>query len=197
MKWDYHVTQLRKKTIGIVRHLHRTNKILPTKTKLKLYDSLVASHFNYADVIWSGCNQSNKQKLQSVQNFALKSVLQMKKFESATQALQTLHYLNLEEKRNIHEAVFTHKAVTGKMPTNITEEYTKLKPRLNNRSAENGTLNIPKHKTTRFQSSILYRSVKAWNNTDTSLRQEETHLFKRHLQSTTTKLKYQTSSAKT
>ena len=95
MKWDHHVTQLRQKTIGIVKHLHRSNKILPTKTKLKLYDSLVASHLNYADVIWSGCNQANKQKLQCVQNFALKSVLQMKKFESATQALQTLHYLNL------------------------------------------------------------------------------------------------------
>ena len=73
MKWDHHITCLRKKTIGIVRHLHRTNKILPTKTKLKLYDSLVASHLNYADVIWSGCNQANKQKLQGVQNFALKS----------------------------------------------------------------------------------------------------------------------------
>ena len=47
MNWDHHVTQLRNKTIGIVKHLHRTNKILPTKTKLKLYDSLVASHLNF------------------------------------------------------------------------------------------------------------------------------------------------------
>ena len=196
MKWDHHITCLRKKTIGIVRHLHRTNKILPTKTKLKLYDSLVASHLNYADVIWSGCNQANKQKLQGVQNFALKSVLQMKKSDSATQALQTLKYLNLEEKRNIHEAVFTHKVIAGKMPTNLTEDYEKLKSRLNNRSAGKGTLNIPTHKTTRYESSILYRSVKAWNKTDESIRDTDTHIFKRHLQTATTQLKYQTSRAK-
>ena len=147
-------------------------------------------------MIGSGCSSGNKKKLQAVQNFALKSILGMRKYESATKALQTLQYLNLEEKRNIHEAVFVHKAITGKMPTNITEEYNKLKPRLNNRSAENGTLNIPKHKTTRFQSSLLYRSVKSWNNTDATMRPEETHLFKRHLQTATTKLKYQTPSAK-
>ena len=107
LKWDQHITKLRKKTIGIIKHLHRVNKLLPVETKLKLYDSLVASHLNYADLIWSGCNQGDKQKLQSVQNFALKSILDMKRSDSATQALQTLKYLNLEEKRKIHEAVFT------------------------------------------------------------------------------------------
>ena len=68
------------------------------RSKLQLYDSLVASHLNYADVIWSGCTLENKQKLQTVQNFALKSILGKKKSDSATEALQTLKYLNLEEK---------------------------------------------------------------------------------------------------
>ena len=97
MSWNTHVTKLRNKTIGIVKHLHRINKLLPLKAKLTLYDSLVASHLNYADVIWSGCNLGNKQKLQTVQNFALKSILDKKKSDSATEALETLRYLNLEE----------------------------------------------------------------------------------------------------
>ena len=163
MTWNTHTQKLRNKTIGIVRHLHRVNKLLPMKSKLKLYDSLVASHLNYGDVIWSGCNQANKQKLQNVQNFALKSILGKKKSDSATQALETLKYLNLEEKRQIHEGVFAHKILSGKMPLNLTEEYENLKPRLQNRSADKGILNIPIHKTTRFESSVLYRTVKTWN----------------------------------
>ena len=86
LTWDTHITKLRNKTTGIVRHLHRVNKLLPMKSKLQLYDSLVASHLSYADIIWSGCSQANKQKLQCVQNFAFKSILGMKKFDSATQA---------------------------------------------------------------------------------------------------------------
>ena len=52
----------------------------------------------------------------------MKSVLGMKKFDSATEALSRLKYLNLEEKRNIHEAVYTHKAIAGKIPKNIAKQ---------------------------------------------------------------------------
>ena len=93
MTWNDHITKLRNKTMGIVKHLHRVNKLLPMKIKLQLYDSLVASHLNYADVIWSGCSLANKQKLQRVQSFALKSILGMRKFDSATIALRKLNYL--------------------------------------------------------------------------------------------------------
>ena len=54
------------------------------KAKLQLYDSLVASHLSYGDIVWSGCGVTNKKKLQGVQNFALKSILGMRKYDSAS-----------------------------------------------------------------------------------------------------------------
>ena len=191
LTWNEHIKKLRNKTIGIVRHLHRVNKLLPMKSKLQLYDSLVASHFSYADVIWSGCSKGNKQKLQRVQNFALKSILGMKKYDSASEARKNLKYLDLEEKRHIHEAVFTHKVLSGKMPKNITEQYQILKPTTNTRSAQAGTLNIPKHKTEKYKSSLLYRSTKAWNETTETMRLHETSKFKRELQTLAISNKYQ------
>ena len=192
MTWNTHLTKLRSKTIGIVKHMHRINKFLPLKAKLNLYNSLIASHFSYADVIWSGCSNSAKEKLQTVQNFAIKSILNRKKSDSATEALKTLKYLNLSEKRNIHEAVFVHKTMSGKMPKNITEDYHKLQPRLNHRSAENMILNIPAHKTSKYENSVLYRSVKTWNQLPTELKNEDTSTFKKKLQSHVTNMKYKT-----
>ena len=189
MSWNTHTSKLRSKTIGIVKHLHRINKFLPMKIKLQLYDSLVASHFNYADVIWSGCTLKNKQKLQTVQNFALKSILGKKKSDSATEVLQTLKYLNLDEKRKIHEAVFTHKAVSGKMPKKISEDYTKLQPCPSNRSAERNIYNIPIHKTSRYKSSVLYRTIKTWNDIPIKIKTTDSN-FKKTLQTYITKTKY-------
>ena len=159
------------------------------KIKLQLYDSLVASHLSYADIVWSGCGSTNIQKLQGVQNFALKSMLGMKKYDSSSQALRTLNHLSLEEKRKIHEAVFTHKVLAGKMPKNITEEYRKLQSNSNLRSATHGTLNIPKHKTSKYENSVLYRTVKAWNSTDKNIRKEDT-MFKKKLQANIIAIKY-------
>ena len=192
MTWNNHVTNLKNKTMGIVKHLHRVNKLLPLKIKLQLYDSLVASHLNYADTIWSGCGSANKQKLQLVQNFALKSILGMKKFESGTEALKKLKYLNLEEKRKVHEGVFIHKAINEKMPKNITEEYRKLQSYGSNRSAMNGNLKIPKHKTSKYENCILYRTIKTWNKTDVTYRTDSTETLKKKLQASYTFDKYQT-----
>ena len=182
MTWDEQIKKLQSKTIGTVKHLHRVNKLLPMRAKLQLYDSLVASHLNYADIIWSGCNETNKKKLQNVQNFALKSILGMKKYDSATDALKILKYLNLEEKRNIHEAVFAHKALTSKMPTLITTEYLNLLSYEDHRSAMKGNLQIPRHKKNLYKSSVLYRTVNAWNNTSPTIRTEDAGKFKRELQ---------------
>ena len=186
LTWNEHTTKLRNKTIGIVKHLHRVNKLLPMKLKLQLYDCLVASHFNYADIIWAGCSSANKTKLQVVQNFALKSILGMRKFDSATEARKKLKYLTLDHKRKIHEGVFAHKVISGKMPKNITEEYKKLKSYGSNRSAVKGNLKIPKHRTTKFQNSVLYRSVKTWNETAATWRNETTPVFKKKLQASYT-----------
>ena len=159
------------------------------KAKLQLYDSLVASHLSYGDIVWSGCGVTNKKKLQGVQNFALKSILGMRKYDSASEALRTLKYLSLEEKRNIHEAVFAHKALTGKMPHNLTG-YIDLLSHEDMRSAQKGNLKIPKHKKTQYESSVLYRTVKSWNKTDASIRTEETSKFKKELQKTMVTLKH-------
>ena len=190
MNWDAQIHQLRSKTIGTVKHLHRVNEIVPMKSKLQLYDSLVASQLTYGDIIWSGCSESNKKKLQTVQNFALKSIIGMRKHDSASEAHRILKYLDLEEKRKIHQAVFAHKALNGKTPVPITKEYSDLKSYEDHRSAMKGNLKIPAHKKSIYQRSVLYRTVKIWNSTDPNIRKEETTRFKQELQRTMQKNKY-------
>ena len=70
------------------------------------------------------------------------------------------------------------------MPENITNEYNKLRSFGSNRSAQNGDLKIPKHKTTIYEKSVLYRTIKTWNNTKVAIRNEETGIFKKKLQAT-------------
>ena len=82
--------------------------------------------------------------------------------------------------------------MSGKMPKNITEDYNKLQPRLNHRSAENMILNIPAHKTSKYENSVLYRSVKTWNQLPTELKNEDTSTFKKKLQTHVTNMKYKT-----
>ena len=110
LNWNEHVQKVRNKATNSIRNLNRINHLIPMKHKMLLYNSLVASHYNYVDTVWSGCGKINEKRLQLTQNFAAMSILGLKKHTSATDALQTLKLLTL------HEAVYVHKALNGKLP---------------------------------------------------------------------------------
>ena len=78
--------------------------------------------------------------------------------------------------------MFAHKVISGKMPKNLTEEYNTLRSYGNNRSSVKGNLKIPKHRTAKYENSVLYRTVKTWNKTDIEIRTNETGTFKKKLQ---------------
>lgn len=79
LNWDTHVNSIKNKSLNITRHLHRINHNLPTKQRIQLYMTLIEPHFSYGDVIWGGCGIVNSLKLQTVQNFAAKSITGNKK----------------------------------------------------------------------------------------------------------------------
>ena len=164
-------------------NLNRVNQLLPMKSALMLYNSLVASHFNYVDTVWAGCSSKNKSKLQRTQNSAIKSILGMKRSDPSSEAIKKSNLLTLEEKRKVHEGVYAYKAINGILPVSITDQYKQQQPQLNHRSAERKILDIPKHKTEHYKSSPFYRTIATWNSIPRDIKETET--------STTFKNRYQ------
>ena len=104
------------------------------------------------------------KSLQRVQNFAAKSITGNRKYDSASNSLRTLNLLNLAQRRRIHESVFAHKALLEKKPSNINQLYKHHLSTANTRQAVAKKLSIPPHKTAKFKSSPLYRTIKSWND---------------------------------
>jgi hypothetical protein len=183
LNWDYQMQNVRKKANNSIRNLHRINQLISVKHRVLLYNSLVTPHYSYVDTVWSGCGADNEKKLQVTQNFAARSILGRSKYSSAKNALQTLNLIPLKDKRKVHEAVYIHKALHGKLPVETTNQYRSLEAKQNHRSAKQCTLNIPKHKTEQYKKSPMYRTVKTWNSTPTELRTEtNTSTFKKKYQ---------------
>ena len=163
LNWEKQVNATKKKAFNVTRNLHRINHLLPEKQRIKLYHAIISPQFSYADIIWGGCRQKETRRLQSVQNFAAKSITGHRKYDSATNSLKQLKFLNLEQRRKVHENVFTHKALLQKSSTNINSQYMEYISAANTRYAEQKKLRIPKHKTSKFQRSPLYRTITSWN----------------------------------
>ena len=163
LSWTKHINFVKKRSFNVIRQVHRINKLLPQHLRMTLYQTLISPIFNYVDIIYGGCTQKNKQKLQVTQNFAVRSILGRKKYESAKSCFKELNLLNLEQRRVVHEAVFVHKSLSDKTTTSIKNKYLKFKPKLNTRRAQNHKLNIPQHNASKFRKSPIFRTIQSWN----------------------------------
>ena len=79
-------------------------------------------------------------------------------------SMKKLNFLNLSQRRIVHEAVFTHKSLLQQNPESTNIDYFKQQPTSNTRNSASGKLNLPVHRTTKFQNSPLFRTIKAWNS---------------------------------
>ena len=183
LNWNKQTSEVNKRARYATRNLQRTNHLLPFKSRLLLYNCLVACHFNYSDTVWGGCSAKNKSKLQRTQNAAIKSIMGLKSRDSSTQALRKANLLTLEQKRKVHEAVYVHKALAGKLPQLTCQQYQQQQSLKNYRSAEKQILSIPKHKTENYKNSPLYRTITTWNSIPHSMKNTETTTFKKNYQS--------------
>lgn len=184
LNWNKQVNEVNKKASYAARNLSRINQLIPIKARSILYNSLVATHLNYADTVWGGCGSKNQNKLQRTQNSAVKSLLGMKKHESASEALKKANMIPLEEKRKIHEGVYVHKALKGNLPTATCRKYREQQSQMNNRSTVKKILTIPKHRRELYKNSPFYRTIITWNNIPQEIKNSETTTnFKQRYQS--------------
>jgi hypothetical protein len=133
--------------------------------------------------------RQDSQKLQIAQNFAAKSITGNRKYDSASHSMSKLRFLNLQQRRMVHESVYTHKSLLQLNPPNSNTPYLQQRPTSNTRNSTIGKLNLPKHRTSKYQSSPLYRTIKSWNACpnhlpQNSIKQHKTQLQK-HLINTT------------
>ena len=82
------------------------NTCYPCIAVLTLYNSLILPLFDYADLVWG--NKNNEvlmQHLQVLQNNAARTILDLPKYFSGTQALDKLDWTPLAARRRYHRYV--------------------------------------------------------------------------------------------
>ena len=108
------------KTVSISLHklvqINRIKHLLDKKTILLLMSSSVLSRLYYCSTVWSNTSKHNINKLHSVQNFAARVVLGLKKFDHISQAIKSLNWLPVNDRIYLNDAVMMYKCTNKLVP---------------------------------------------------------------------------------
>ena len=74
LKFDNHVAEICKKASKQLAVLKRLGSFLTKQGKLVIYNSFIASNFSYCPLAWHFCSASSKNKLERIQERALRFI---------------------------------------------------------------------------------------------------------------------------
>ena len=112
--WSDHVDCISAKINQRLGLLRRIKHLLPLNARLLFYNSLILPIFDYADIVWGDKNNSVLMNiLQVLQNKAAKIILDRPPHSSATDALNSLGWFTLEQRRLYHRCLYVFKCVNN------------------------------------------------------------------------------------
>ena len=125
-----HIAGLCRKISRQISVSNRFKRLIPFDTKLQLYDSFILSHLNYCSMVWHFCLKSDSDKLEKLNEHALRSVYQDKENDY-------LHLLNKAGKTTLYNhriqniAILIDKALNNIAPSYIKDFVTLVTQTIN------------------------------------------------------------------
>ena len=184
LNWDMQITETCRKVYSIIHVLKRINVHLPSCLKKSLVQTLVFPHFDYADILLTDLSSDNKMKLQRAHNLCVRFVSNVRKYDHITPSLETIGWLKLDKKRNLHSLLLLFEILNSSIPSYLSSRFTYLSSHhnLNTRSRHETILTIPSHRTSSYSSSFTIALPRLWNSLPASIRDCRNKIeFKRKL----------------
>ena len=92
LTWHDQIDKVRKQVLFGSYMLRKASYFIPSHTLKMLYNSIVAPHFDYCDIVWNTCGETDKERLQRLQNRCAKIINGARYDSSATEALAILNW---------------------------------------------------------------------------------------------------------
>jgi exonuclease III len=163
LKFNQHILLINKKVGKKINYLARVGKYLSPWTKLLIYKSIIAHHFEYCCTILWETNEENIKKLQLLQNKAMRVILRCHKYTSIKDMLHACCLLSIKQKLALQVLLLVHKIVNNKCPQYLCNDikFNKDIHHYNTRGSEDITLG--KQKSKFYQKSMMVSGFKLFN----------------------------------
>ena len=146
--WDTHTDTLCKTLSKRVFLLSKLKYIVDTDTLKLFFNAHIKSHIDYASIVWDGCSDAFKKRLNSLLRRAGKLILPDTNI-TTDQKLIKIGILSFHKQLDYNNGVFMYRALTNNAPVYISSLY-----KAPHSSFRNNYLQSPKPRTDLSKTSI-------------------------------------------
>ncbi|KAF7690828.1 hypothetical protein HF521_011125, partial [Silurus meridionalis] len=152
-----------------LRNISKLRNMLSIYDAEKLVHAFMTSRLDYCNALLGGCPASLINKLQLVQNAAVRVLIRSRKYDHITPIFSSLHWLPVKFRINC-KLLLTYKALNGLAPMYLSSLLTRSL-----RSQNSGLLVVPRiAKSTKGGRTFSHLAPKLWNSLHDSVRGSDT-----------------------
>ena len=173
LTWSDHVHLVHKKVSRNLNLLRRLSWFLPKPLLVLFLNSYILPHFDYCDVVWSSCTKSQCLQLESLLNFACRTVLRRTRYSSASAARSDLGLSTLLSRRKLHLAQSVFKCLSSQSPPYLSQLFSTPNSSYHTRSFSSNQLNLPVVKSSFGQKAFSFAGASLWRSLPTAIRETQ------------------------
>lgn len=168
LNFNAHISEMCKRAARQINALRRLSKYLNQKRRISIYHSFIASNFNFSPVVWFFCGKSNSDKLEKLQERALKFVYN--DYDSTyDDLLRKGNFLSVTMYRLKQMAIEVFKCRHGINPKYLNELFNEKLT--THQLRDTNLLQQNRFRTTTFGfRSFKYYGAKLWNSLPTEIK---------------------------
>ena len=164
-----HIEVISKNVSSGIGALKRVRGLIDRETVIKVYKSCIEPYFSYCAPVWDGIGVTLSDRLQKLQNRAVRVITQSTYDISSRNLLDELQWYSLSINRDKQKAIFMFKTLNGLTPQYLEEMFSSRIGHYTLRDS-NRKLFIPKPNTDYLKRSFSYSGTSLWNSLPESLR---------------------------
>ena len=163
LSWEKHVNHIVANAYGRLKQVYRHKNFLCAKSKIKICESYILSHFNYCDIILQNMSGSLKNKIQKVQNTCTRLIFDMRKYYHISNIFKTLMTLNMTNRRLFHSISLMHKIEKKMAPKYLSDKIIHFNEIHTHNTRGNRFIITTKANTSAKQNTFIYYASKKYN----------------------------------
>ena len=117
LAWDQHIGYISSNIIYGIGILKLIRHFIPRDSLLLLYHTLIEPYFRFCSIVWGQCGETLKDKLQTLQNKAVRTIAKLQYDEANRyQLLTEFGWLSVRNLIGLDTATFVYKKINNLHP---------------------------------------------------------------------------------
>jgi len=163
LNWKQQIESVRLKVVRNLHLLRRARGFIDRPTALLLYQTIIQSHFDYCCTTWMNGHLTYLRRLQTLQNRALRIVLQVENRFNRQTLYATLDVDCLFDRWKRQELLLIFKLLNNLLPHSLCSRIEK-KENIYIIRNYNNIISLPRPKSNFLKNSTLYSASKSFNS---------------------------------